>query len=47
MAFDHRQIARGTLTAGYESPVTTQALFFISLVSRLKIRLGLFLLPPP
>lgn len=53
MAFDHRQIAQGIARGGhraggpYDDAIAAQALFLVNLLSRLKIRLGLFLMPPP
>jgi len=52
MAFDHRQISTGIARArtrpvsSHDEAGAAQALFLIELVSRLKIRLGLFLMPP-
>jgi hypothetical protein len=53
MAFDRRTIAEGIArdrartAAPYDDAVVAQALFLIEILSRLKIRLGLLIMPPP
>jgi hypothetical protein len=51
MAFDHRHIASGigrsrTRTAGEDDdPVLAQALFLVDMLGRIKVRLGLLIMP--
>lgn len=48
MAFDGRHIARGIARTGTrtaDDPALAQALFLVELVSRVKVRIGLLILP--
>jgi hypothetical protein len=55
LAFDHRRICGGIARSGAragartDDPVLAQALFLVELLARIKLRLGLFILPsvPP
>jgi hypothetical protein len=51
MAFDHEEIRRGIARGGrgYDADLAAQAMFLVHLLSRIKVRLGLLLLPaaPP
>jgi hypothetical protein len=48
MAFDRQQIVHGIATRSsgpYDEALAAQALFLVQLISRLKVRLGLLILP--
>jgi hypothetical protein len=48
MAFDRQHIARGiarTGTRAADDPVLAQALLLVQLISRVKVKLGLLILP--
>jgi hypothetical protein len=48
MAFDSQHIARGVRTARphpYDDAMVSQVLFLVDLVGRIKVRLGLLIMP--